>query len=98
MIDGGEVLERSSQRARRTRPSAVDGLIIGGREVWVLVAGPGDDVASWLRPAPDSERGSGLRVCRGVLEDGTVVLGDADPERDPLLSDLIRGNGEEDRA
>lgn len=97
-MDGGQVLERKPSRARRIRPSAVDGLIIGGREIWVLVAGPGDDVAALLRCEPGPDGGSNLRVCRGVLDDGVVVLGDADPERDPLLSDLIRGKGNEDRA
>ncbi len=98
MIDGGASLDTVSSRARRKGRAAVDGLIIGGREVWVLVAGPGEDVASLLRLDRDQAPGAALRLCRGVLEDGVLLLGDSDPEKDPLLSDLMRANHDEDRA
>ena len=96
MIHGGET---SLNSARRWGRAAVDGLIIGGKEVWILVGRPGEDVAGLLRPGPglDEDSGSALLVCRGVLEGGVLLLGDADPERDPLLSDLIRAK-DEDRA
>lgn len=91
MLDGGKVLGRRQPRPRRSGPAAVDGLIVGGREVWVVVAREDEDPVQWLRADGDAGA-SPLRVCRGILEGGVLLLGDADPERDPLLSDLLRGD------
>jgi hypothetical protein len=98
MSDGGAVLGPKEFRSPAGRRGAIDGLVIGGRDVWILVARPEDDVASMLQPGLDENRSTDLRVCRGVLEGGIVVLGDADPDRDPFLSDLIRMKDGEDRA
>lgn len=77
------------------RHAAVDGLLAGRSEVWVMVARPGEDPADLLWSGEDREGESTVRVCRAVLDDGTLVLATADPEEDPLLSDLMRG---EDRG
>jgi hypothetical protein len=66
--------------------AAVDALVVGGHEVWVVVARPGDDPAEMLWAGDD-----GLRVCRAILDHDMVLLGPADPESDPLLSELLRG-------
>jgi hypothetical protein len=65
----------------------VDGLLIGGREVWVVLARYGDEAASLLR-APQGPELTPLRLCRAVLADGRLVMGGADPGTDPLLSEL----------
>ena len=75
--------------APSSRPTAVDGLVVGGREVWVLVAGPDEDPADLLWS--DDLGCDSLKICKAVLDDDTLVLGDADPEQDPLLSDILRG-------
>ena len=74
----------------------MDGLVIGGNEVYVVLAHPGDDISDLLRGTGSDEDRVPLRVCRGILEEGFVVLGPADPIHDPLLSDLVRSvDGEE---
>jgi hypothetical protein len=75
---------------RRARRGAVDGLIVGGREVWLVVAASKDDVARLLRDERGAPEEPPLRLCRAVLDDGVLVLGGADPSRDPLVSDLMR--------
>lgn len=94
MFEGGaHPANRAPAHARRSaRRRAVDGLIVGGREVWVVVATSRDDVEALLR---DSDDEAPLRLCRAVLEGGVLVLGAADPERDPLVSDLMRDDGED---
>ena len=78
---------RSSTRTPgRTTMAAVDAMVVGGGEVWVVVARPGEDPAEILWAGDD-----GLRVCRAILDHDMVLLGSADPESDPLLSDLLRG-------
>jgi hypothetical protein len=78
------------ERPSRTRPYPLDALVVGGNEVYVVVALPGDDVGALLRDGPDTPERVPLRVCRGILDEGIVVLGPTDPEHDPLLSDLVR--------
>ena len=64
----------------------VDGLVIGNRDVWVVVAPRGEDMADWLDGGDEIDGGGPLMVCRAVSEAGTVLLDDADPLRDRLLS------------
>jgi hypothetical protein len=85
--------ERSRERrSEPSRPRAVDAVVVGGNEVWVLVARPGEDPADLLWSCDGDDR---LRICKAVLEGGVLVMGDADPDRDPLLSEILRG---EDRG
>lgn len=96
MIDrgaGGDRIPRSPRVARRR--CAVDGLIVGGREVWVVVASSREDVAELLREESCAPGEPPLRLCRAVLEGGVLLLGAADPDRDPLVSDLMRRDDEE---
>ena len=64
----------------------VDGLVVGNRDVWVVVAPRGEDMADWLDGGDEIEGDAPLMVCRAVSEAGTVLLDDADPLRDRLLS------------
>lgn len=66
----------------------VDALFLefeGVTEVWWVVARRGDDVRDLLDPDPEDPDAT-LRVCRRI-ENGRVRIGDADPERDRLLSE-----------
>lgn len=96
MTDGGA---RRDRIPRVTRPSrrccAVDGLIVGGSEVWVVVASSREDVADLLCAEADLPGEPPLRLCRAVLEGGVLLLGATDPEKDPLISDLMRRDDEE---
>jgi hypothetical protein len=73
------------------RRSAVDGLMAGRNEVWVMVARPGDDPVDLLWSGCGDDAEAGPMICRAVLDGGVLLLGSADPEDDPLLSDLLRG-------
>jgi hypothetical protein len=68
----------------------MDGLVVGGNEVYVVLAHPGEDIGSLVRGSEADDDRIPLRVCRGILEEGVLVLGPADPIHDPLLSDLVR--------
>lgn len=76
--------------------TTVDGLVVGGREVWWLVARSVDDLVDLLGSdsADDDDR---IVVCREIAADGTLTLGAADPEQDPLLSAMLMGD-DRDRA
>lgn len=80
-------LERGFASRRRCR--AVDGLVVGGREVWVVVARAGEEIEDLLWAQDDPAQRASLRICRAVLEGGILVVGNASPERDPLLSELM---------
>jgi len=88
LVGEGDGMRGSGDRVRRR---AIDGLVVGGREVWVLVApegeGEADALIDMVREDPDP-----LRLCRAVLAGGVLVLGTSQPDRDPLLSDLLRGD------
>jgi hypothetical protein len=73
----------------------VDGLIVGGREVWVVVARSREDVAELLAAAEGAPGDAPLLLCRAVLDGGVLLLGGSDPDRDPLISDLMRRDDEE---
>ena len=76
---------------RRSRPRcrALDGLIADGREVWLLVGREPAELAALLTGS------EGFTLCRAVLPDGTLLLGRASADRDPLLSHVL---GEPERA
>lgn len=76
--------------------TTVDGLVVGGREVWWLVARSVDDLVDLLgSDAVDED--DHLVICRGIDADGNLTLGAADPEQDPLLSAMLMGE-DRDRA
>jgi hypothetical protein len=66
----------------------LDALFVDGREAWALLAREVEDLIDLLDLEGDPEP---LLVCREVREDGTILLGTADPERDPLLSFVVEG-------
>lgn len=90
MVEGGSRMTVRAGDRRPRRRGAVDGLIVGGRDVWVVVATSREDVADLLREGPSEPGDAPLRVCRAILEGGLLVLGASEPGRDPLVSDLMR--------
>lgn len=89
MIEGARhttVSRRSGTSFAQRR--VLDAIVVDGRDAWALLARDIEDLIDLLDldadPAP-------LRLCRGVRPDGTVLLGSADPDRDPLLSYVVGG-------
>ena len=85
--------DRVSNRAtvrggRRNTRHAVDALIVNRDDVWILVGHDADDTVDLLRGGQTDGR---LRICRAILDGDLLVIGDADPERDHLLSELLCG-------
>ncbi len=66
----------------------IDGLLVGDQEVWLIVARRGEDLSEWLEPPDGESEPAPLRICRAVLGDDTLVMGEPDPEQDALLSEL----------
>lgn len=85
------MIEGPEGSPERRRHSAVDALMAGRNEVWVMVARPGEDPTDLLWSGNAYADNLVPRVCRAVLDGGVLVLADADPEDDPLLSELLRG-------
>jgi hypothetical protein len=68
----------------------VDGVVRGNPEVWVMVA-PDEEAFDWLDPAEcdeDQEEAAPYRVCRAILDDGTLVLADHPQPANDLLCEL----------
>lgn len=70
---GREIASRG-MRSRRVW----DGLVRGNHEYWVVVAREGEDMAEWLRPDEKGLESTPLRVCRAILDDDVLVLGEDD--------------------
>lgn len=66
----------------------LDAIVLDGHDALGLLAHEVDDLVDLLDLEADP---SPLCVCREVREDGVVVLGTADPDRDPLLSYVVGG-------
>ena len=84
-----EGIERVDRRPRR---QAVDGLVVNSQEVWVLVAAEGEDAVGLLLGEDHDPSEPPLRLCRGILDDGSILIGEADLQQDQLLSDMLRGD------
>lgn len=92
MIDLQRTHHSAGEHPARPRHRGLDGLVVGGGEVWLMVARDEEELCDLLWAGADDDEGfRGLRLCREVLPDGTVVLDQADPGRDPLLSELLGG-------
>jgi len=65
----------------------VDALVVNDRDLWVVVARHGERIDEWLHGA-GGEEVAPLRVCRTFLGNGRIVLDEADPEHDRLLSEI----------
>ena len=76
---------------RSVRHSAVDGLIAGRNEVWVLLGRPGENPRDLLWSDDGGEEETAATLCRQVLDHGVLVIGSVDRDNDPLLSQLLRG-------
>jgi hypothetical protein len=80
---------RFRNRAKRERPSPV-ALIAGEQDFWVVLAGADDPVD----PTDGTESAEAsacppTRMCRAVLNDGRLAMGDVDPVREQLLSEIL---------
>ncbi|MHC4822085.1 MAG: hypothetical protein ACYTDX_10250 [Planctomycetota bacterium] len=73
-------------------PRTVDGLLVASQEVWAVVARPGEDTLGLLRGDAEEGFAEPLRICRAVLPDGMLLIGEADPDQDQFLSDLLHGD------
>jgi len=98
MIDGGSgtggwTVRNSATAAEggagRIRRRAIDGLVLGRKEFWIVVAGDDEDPVGILRAGAGSDADPPLRICRGVLEPGFVLIGDPDLAQDTFLSELL---------
>ncbi len=79
---------KSTERRARSQLAVVDALLIGKQDVWSVVGRLEEDDSDLFTDGGDPQSTVPLRLCRAVL-DGAVVLGDADPEQDLLLSELL---------
>jgi hypothetical protein len=78
--------QRFRRRTSRERPSPV-GLIAGDEDFWVLLA-TSSERGEAVRDG-ESPDGPPTRMCRAVQADGRLVLGDVDPAREQLLSEIL---------
>ena len=62
------------------------------QHLWVVVGGSGDELDRLLIEGADDAPEGGLRLCRAILEDGTVVLGEMAPGVDAPVDDLWHGD------
>jgi hypothetical protein len=67
----------------------VDDLETGNPSVWVVVTRGTDGADRPYLREQDCESLAPLRVCRAVRDDGTLLIGDADPEHDAMMSELL---------
>lgn len=72
------------------RRCAVDGLVVNHEDVWVLLGREDGDPIDTLLGEQGEMSDAPLRICRAVLGDGHLVIGEADPDQDELLTDLLR--------
>lgn len=75
----------SPSEGRRT----VDGLVMGGREVWLVVGRPSECSVEELLAREPRDPGEPLPLCRAVLEGGVLVVGAPTAEEDALLSAVL---------
>jgi hypothetical protein len=87
------VIEQTGTTLRKGRSfgerRVLDALVLDGHDALGLLAHEVDDLVDLLDLEADP---SPLCVCRRITEDGVVVLGNAHPDRDPLLSFVVGGN------
>lgn len=61
-------------------------------QMWVVVGGSGEDLDRLLIEGTDDAPEGELRLCRAVLDNGVVVLGQMDPEIDDSIDELWQGD------
>lgn len=83
MTDPSTVL---TERTAKNRP--LDGLLVDERDVWVVI-GDHDEVLSLLL---EDEHADPLTLCRGIVGDDLLLIGEADPLRDRLISNIFGGD------
>ena len=82
-------MKSSGSEPRVNRRRVVDVLLVGDEEHWSVIARPGDDHSDLFTDGGDPERTVPLLLCRSVGPDGDIVLGEAEPGHDLLLSELL---------
>jgi hypothetical protein len=78
---------RSISESRGTAPRGiVDGLVVGDRDLWLVVARSDESIEEWLHGGEGDEIAP-LMICRGLTKD-RLLLDASDPDCDRLLSEL----------
>ena len=72
---------------RSRERGVVDALVMNDRDLWLVVARHGEQVEEWMH-GTGGEEVAPLRVCRKLLANGEIVIGESDPDRDLLLSEM----------
>jgi hypothetical protein len=92
-----DTVEENEWEPTDVRPvrSAVDGLLVGQRDVWVLISRADEDPVGMLFEDEEPDEEIPFVVCRGIRDDGTVLLGRPDPDQDALISQIMRRGTDE---
>ena len=72
---------------RSRERGVVDALVMNDRDLWLVVARHGEQIEEWMH-GTGGEEVAPLRVCRKLMANGEIVIGEADPDRDLLLSEM----------
>ena len=62
------------------------------QHLWVIVGDSDDDLDGLLIEGASDAPGAQLRLCRAILDDGVVVMGQIDPDVDAPIDDLWHGD------
>jgi hypothetical protein len=83
--------ERVRDARRRSRRKKTDDPAHDREDFWVLIADEDDETLGMLL-GDCGEDATPLMYCRAVLDDDVLVIGEADPGRDHLLSELMQSD------
>ena len=83
--------ERARDGRRRNRTKRAEDPAQGREDFWVLIADEDDETLGMLL-GDCGEDATPLMYCRAVLDDDVLVIGEADPGQDHLLSELMQSD------
>jgi len=70
----------------------LDGYVTDRNDFWVLVGREDEDTVGMMLGESLAVGEPPLRICRAILDDDVLLIGDSDPEQDCLLSELLEGD------
>ena len=82
-------MKANGSESRGGRRRVVDVLLVGNEEAWSVIARPGEDNSDLFTDGGDPGRTAPLLLCRWVGPNGEIILGEAEPGHDLLLSELL---------